>query len=394
MNKQSKRPTLRVLGTSVTLIEKIRIKAEQDLGINIEYQIYDPQTVQRIAVLHPEQYDLYDQWFHNIDFVWPVKSIQPIETAKIKRWNEINDLAKKGTLFVDGPLAKGGLPSQRLYIQEDGTLGSTETPFITMLPLTHNVDSFIYSPQNLPESLNDQPESWGWLLDHNWHGTVAVQNDAAIGALDLAMAVQASKQLSFQDLGNLTLSEIDKLTAVLWDLKKANHFKDFWSDDEQAYHLIASKGVHIASIWYPTLIKLLKHNKHLKIAHPKEGYRAWFGGLALSREVQGATKDIAYQYLNWWMDGWAGAMVARQGLYISNPMRAREYMSQAEWDYWYMGKAASETLLGINDEPLIDAGMKRAGGSYMERMGHIGVWNSVMDEHNYLVRKWKALLES
>lgn len=390
----SKAPTLRVLGTSVTLIEKIRLKAEQDLGINIEYQVYDPQTVQRIAVLHPEQYDLYDQWFHNIDFVWPVKSIQPIDTNKIRRWSEINDLAKKGTLFPDSPLASGGVPSRRLYVQDDGTLDSNETSLITMLPLTHNVDSFIYFPKSLPDNLKNQSESWSWLLDKNWHGSVAVQNDAAIGALDLAIAVQASKKLDFADLCNLTVQEIDKLTALLWDLKRKNHFKGFWADDEHAFELISNKDVHIASLWYPTLIKLLQHNKSFKIAKPKEGYRAWFGGLALSRHVSNESKDLAYQYLNWWLDGWAGATVAKQGLYISNPLRSREFMTQSEWDYWYMGKPATEDLFDIYDQPLISKGMIREGGSYMERMGHIGVWNSVMDEHNYLVRKWKALLES
>lgn len=390
----SKAPTLRVLGTSVTLIEKIRLKAEQDLGINIEYLVYDPQTVQRIAVLHPEQYDLYDQWFHNIDFVWPVKSIQPIDTNKIRRWNEINDLAKKGTLFPERPLALGGVPSKRLYVQDDGTLGSNETSLITMLPLTHNVDSFIYFPQNLPDNLKDQPESWSWLLDKNWHGSVAVQNDAAIGALDVAMAVQASKQLEFTDIGNLTVQEIDSLTELLLKLKKTSHFKGFWVDDEHAFKLISNNNVHITSLWYPTLIKLFQKNKTFKIAKPQEGYRAWFGGLALSKCVSDDTKDLAYQYLNWWLDGWAGATVAKQGLYISNPSRARDFMTQAEWDYWYMGKPATEDLFDINDQLLISKGMIRQGGSYMERMGHIGVWNSVMDEHNYLVRKWKALLDS
>lgn len=390
----SKAPTLRILGTSVTLIEKIRLKAEQDLGINIEYLVNDPQTVQRIAVLHPEQYDLYDQWFHNIDFVWPAKSIQPIDTNKIRRWSEINDLPKKGTLFPERPLALGGVPSKRLYVQDDGTLGSNETSLITMLPLTHNVDSFIYFPQKLPDNLKDQPESWSWLLDKNWHGSVAVQNDAAIGALDVAMAVQASKQLEFADLGNLTVQEIDSLTELLLNLKKTSHFKGFWIDDEHAFKLISNNNVHITSLWYPTLVKLFQKNKTFKIAKPQEGYRAWFGGLALSKCVSDEAKDLAYQYLNWWLDGWAGATVAKQGLYISNPLRARDFMTRAEWDYWYMGKPASEDLFDINDQLLISEGMIRQGGSYMERMGHIGVWNSVMDEHNYLVRKWKALLDS
>ncbi|MCF5674141.1 signal peptide prediction, partial [Pseudomonas syringae] len=44
--------------------------------------------------------------------------------------------------------------------------------------------------------------------------------------------------------------------------------------------------------------------------------------------------------------------------------------------------------------PLIDAGEIRDGGSYEERMGHIAVWNSVMNEHNYLVRRWSDILRA
>jgi hypothetical protein len=36
----------------------------------------------------------------------------------------------------------------------------------------------------------------------------------------------------------------------------------------------------------------------------------------------------------------------------------------------------------------------RDGGSYEQRMSHIAVWNSVMDEHNYLVRRWQDFLRA
>lgn len=97
--------TLRVLGTSVTLLESIRLRAEQELGIRIEYQVHDVQTVQRIALMHPERYDLYDQWFHSMDFVWPAGAIQPIDIRRIALWDEINDLAKRGRLHADDQLS-------------------------------------------------------------------------------------------------------------------------------------------------------------------------------------------------------------------------------------------------------------------------------------------------
>ena len=69
--------TLRVLGTSVTLLETLRVRAEKELGIRLVYQVHDVEQAQRIAVMQPDSYDLYDQWFHNVDFVWPARAIQP-----------------------------------------------------------------------------------------------------------------------------------------------------------------------------------------------------------------------------------------------------------------------------------------------------------------------------
>jgi len=131
-----------------------------------------------------------------------------------------------------------------------------------------------------------------------------------------------------------------------------------------------------------------------RVAVPREGYRAWFGGLSLSRCAEGRVRDAAYAYLNWWLAGWPGAVMARQGFYIANPVRARDHLSAAEWDFWYGGLPAREELAGSDGLPLIEVGQRREGGSYAERMSHIGVWNSVMDEHNYLVRRWSEFLRT
>ncbi|HCD6632153.1 ABC transporter substrate-binding protein [Pseudomonas aeruginosa] len=386
--------TLRVLGTSVTLLEPIRLRAEQDLGIRLEYRIHDTQTAQRIAVMRPDSYDLYDQWFHNVDFVWPARAIQPIDTRRVALWDEINDLPKRGRLHPGDRLAGGSLPCDRLFVQHDGSLGSQPSERISMLPLTHNADSFAYRPERLPAKLSGREESWAWLLDEGWCGHIALQSDAAIGALDAAMALQARGLAHFDNIGNLRLDEIDRLAAALIKLRRHGHFAAFWSDDRDASELMLGPNVHIQSLWSPTLMQLHRAGVRYRLAVPREGYRAWFGGLSLSRCVEGRTRDAAYAYLNWWLAGWPGALMARQGFYISNPPRARDHLSAAEWDYWYAGKAASESLPGSDGQPLIEPGEVREGGSYAQRMGHIGVWNSVMDEHNYLVRKWSDFLRA
>lgn len=102
--------------------------------------------------------------------------------------------------------------------------------------------------------------------------------------------------------------------------------------------------------------------------------------------------DVAYDYLNWWISGWPGAVVARQGYYISTPERSRRYMTAAEWDYWYEGLPAREDLPGPDGSTRVKRGSVRSGGSYWQRANGIAVWNTTMDEHNYLVRRWMQLV--
>jgi putative spermidine/putrescine transport system substrate-binding protein len=53
--------TLRVMGTSVTLLENIRQEAEKDLGIKLEFNVLDGVDAQRVGVMHNDTYDIYDQ---------------------------------------------------------------------------------------------------------------------------------------------------------------------------------------------------------------------------------------------------------------------------------------------------------------------------------------------
>lgn len=384
--------TLRVLGTSVTLLDTIRQQAHDDLGINLEFRVLDGVEAQRIGVMAPHSFDVYDQWFHNVEMVWPAGSIQPIDTRRIDRWEQINDLPKRGRLSPLAPIGAGCAPVHCLYIQPNGELGTAESGLISMLPVSHNADSFGYRLDQLPESMEE--ESWSWLLDERFCGKVGLQNDSAIGAIDAALAAQAAGLMQIEDLGNLTVPEIDKLIDCLIRFKKHGHFKAFWGNYAEAATQMIRGNVGIESLWSPALTSLKREAIEVRIASPKEGYRAWYGGMAISSKAKGRVLDAAYEYLNWWLEGWPGSVIARQGYYISVPEQARRYMSQAEWDYWYGGKPASDDLPGIDGETLIARGHVRDGGDYVSRMSKIAVWNSVMDEHNYLVRRWNDFMDA
>lgn len=381
--------TLRVLGTSVSLLEVIRKRAESDLGIRLEYIVHDSTTAQQMATLQPGAFDLYDQWFHNIDLTWATRSIQPIELNRIELWEEINDLPKLGRLSPEAPVAKGGNPAHRLYVQTNGELGVDPTARISMLPTVHNADSFAYLlPRSQPE-----PLSWSALLDDEYMGAIALQSDPAIGALDAALAVQAANLCKFDDLGNLTVDEIDLLVDHLIRLKKAGRFKHFWATEAEAAELLTSGAANISSMWWQGFVRLRRQGVPVRMATPREGYRGWYGGLALSNCLKGRERDAAYEYLNWWLSGFAGAMMARNGAYMSNPQSVREHLELAEWDYWYEGKPATQDLCDPYGEVIVREGESHEGGSYDTRMNRIIIWDSVMDEHNYLVRRWMDVLK-
>jgi len=42
--------------------------------------------------------------------------------------------------------------------------------------------------------------------------------------------------------------------------------------------------------------------------------------------------------------------------------------------------------------PLVPKGEVRDGGSYLDRFSNIGVWNSLMKENDYLVKRWTEFL--
>ncbi len=136
------RPKLRVLGTAISLLEELRIGGEKDLGIDIVFDNNDFLTTQHKAAQEPDSYDIYDQCFHNLDIVWYWRAIQPIAIDRITLWDEINDLTKTGQIGPNARLGQGDAPVKKLFVQPSLELGDVATRYISMLPTTHNFDSY------------------------------------------------------------------------------------------------------------------------------------------------------------------------------------------------------------------------------------------------------------
>ena len=385
---------LRILGTHVTLQEELRQQAMADLGIELEFEPRGSAAVLQKASVSPQSFDLYEQWSNSINVLWGSGSIQAIDKKRIKYWDEINNLTKTGKLTAEANLGAGDAPYKILHVQDDDELGPAHTDRLSFLPYVHNVDAFGYNSNVIEKGIPYETESWGWLLDEKYAGKVGIINAPTIGLFDLALAAQARGLMTFKDIGSMSKAELDTLFNILIKKKKAGHFSGFWTSVPESIDFMSSDRVVIESMFSPAVSALNGKNIPAIYAAPKEGYRGWHGVMCLSSAVTEPVKDAAYDYMNWWLSGWPGAFIARQGYYISNPQHSKQYLTQAEWDYWYQGKAAANDLKGTDGKVSVRKGDLRSGGSYEKRFSNVAVWNSVMPTYEYSLQKWYEFISA
>jgi putative spermidine/putrescine transport system substrate-binding protein len=388
------KPKLRILGTHVTLQDELCQRAMQDLGIDLVYEPKGSAAVLQKAFVSPDTFDLFEQWSNSIRVLLRSGAIQPIDKKRLTYWDEINPLTKTGKVTPEANIGDGDAPYKILHIQDDNQLGTQHTDKLSFLPYVHNVDSFGYNTNVIEKGVPYETESWGWLLDPKYAGKVGIVNAPSIGIFDLALAAQARGLVTFKNIGAMSKSELDQLFRVLVDLKQKNHFSGFWTSVPESVRFMKTNRVVIESMFSPAVSALNGENIPVTFAAPKEGYRGWHGVMCLSSRTQGRVKDVAYEYMNWWLSGWPGAFIARQGYYISNPNRSKQYLSEAEWNYWYQGLPASETLVGTDGNVSVQKGEVRTGGSYEKRFSNVAVWNTVMPTYDYSLQKWYEFISS
>ncbi|RWR05363.1 ABC transporter substrate-binding protein [Paenirhodobacter populi] len=377
---------LRVISRGEFVPPQIRARLARDLDFDIEFIVLDSTRSLQQVMTEPESFDVYHQW-HTSDLIWTARCIQGIDLRRIDTGNLLKAAAR----------ARSGVTHtvfDRLFVQDDGSLGPEPGDTIAVLPALHGVDGFVWRPSHAPALRPGERESWGWLLDPRWAGHVGLIADPVLGIIEAALATEAQLGQPFGDIGNLTIDEVDTIADYLIHKKKIGHFKDTWTSQAEAVRLMRRGSVTIQSLFSPAVSQLRAEGMQLAVADPAEGSRGWHSDLCISAAAEGERVDAAYAYLNWWQNGWAGACLSRQGYYFIFPELARPHLSAAEWDYWYDGQPASEPLCGPSGEVTIREGHRREGGSYRARMASARVWNTFMDEHTHVTRRWQEFLSA
>jgi len=382
--------TLRQFGTGVSNLNAIAEKCKEDLGITLEMTAMDSDAAAQRAVTQPDSYDIADVEYWIAKKVFPAGVLQPMDVSRIKYFDKIVPLFITGKLTPDSIIAQGTAPHTVGFVEgpDSTTFAKEPTGWLTMVPTIYNADTLGIRPDLVGRPIT----SWADIMDPAFRGKTAILNIPSIGIMDAAMIMEAAGEIKYADKGNMTREEIDKTIDFLIAAKRAGQFRAFWKSFDESVNLMASGEVVIQSMWSPAVAAVRSRGIPCVYQPLKEGYRAWGGGIGLAKHLSGAKLDAAYEYINWYLSGWVGAYLNRQGYYSACMETAKAYMTEDEWGFWVEGKPAKGDILSPEGKVMEKAGAVRDGGSFEERMGKVACWNSVMDEDRYMVRRWNEFI--
>ncbi len=382
--------TLRQFGTGVSNLNALADKVKQDLGFTLAMTALDTDAVSQKAVTQPRSYDIADIEYFICKKIFPAGVLQPMDVKRIKNYDKIVPIFTTGRLSANSRIAQGTAPHTVGFVEGPDSVkfAAEPTGWMTLIPTIYNADTLGIRPDLVGRPIRN----WRDLVDPAFKGRASILNIPSIGIMDAAMVMESLGRVKYGDKGNMTRDEIEKTTAFLIETKRSGQFRAFWKSFDESVNLMASGEVVIQSMWSPAVTAVRSRGIACTYQPLEEGYRAWGGGLGLSKNLTGIELDAAYDYINWYLSGWAGAYLNRQGYYSAVPETARENMTADEWGFWMEGKPAQSDIKSPDGKVLEKAGAVRDGGAFADRMGQVACWNSVMTEDRFLVQKWNEFV--
>ncbi len=289
------------------------------------------------------------------------KLLLPIETSKLKNWDKMHPLLKNGQAAPGAPLGVGANPGKMMYLDEARTK-------ISFMPGFFQMDSIGYNAGKIQAENNSL--SWGDLFNPKYRGKVAMYGIDWLGMLNAAMGMQALGIFKPVDMSSMTEKEVDTVILFLKDKKKEGHFRAMWKAYGELVNLMASEEVWIADAWWPVVVEVAAKGIPVHYAVAKEGYRAWCNGYGIAANSKNV--DLAYEWLNFWMDGYPGAQQSKIGYFSTS----------AGYDKYLEPQLIKEVY----------GGEGRDGGSLEERAKRVYVWNTRPKNLEYYTEKWNEFL--
>ncbi|WP_318375456.1 ABC transporter substrate-binding protein, partial [Enterobacter sp.] len=201
------------------------------------------------------------------------KRVQPINTALIENWKNVDPRMEKGDWFnVNGKVY--GTP----YQWGPNLLMYNTTTF----PTPPDSWAVLFIKQQLPDGKSNQ-------------GRVQAY-DGPIYIADAALYVKATQpELGIEDPYQLTQQQYDAVLKVLRDQHQLIH--RYWHDTTVQMSDFKNEGVVASSAWPYQANALKGENQPIATVFPKEGVTGWADTTMLHADAK--HPNCAYKWMNW-----------------------------------------------------------------------------------------------
>jgi spermidine/putrescine-binding protein len=314
--------------------------------------------------------------------LWNAGLLQPIPVDKVAPWQYARDLFTSDKAL--GHDKATGWPLAEIWVDP-----AAQKEF-KLVPQFFNCDSIGYRE----DLIGGDIDSWGALVDPKYKGKVGILNDSLLTPGWCAGYMQKNGLADIKRSGNMTHDEVDKVIGFLIERKKDGQFRAIWEDYGQCVNMLASGEIWLADAWNPVVEDVKKQGVVCKYAFPKEGFTAWFHGVAVAKDTPNL--PAALDYVNFCLEGWWGAQVAPQG-YYSPTTTCEKYLKTStktdpegkinDYDWWYKGGESEEPKKGW---PI----RGRDTGSFSKRWSNIMHWMVWPDDPDYYAERWNDFLSA
>jgi spermidine/putrescine-binding protein len=288
--------------------------------------------------------------------LWNAGLLQPIPVEKVPLWKFARDLYTSDKALGFDQVS--GWPLAEIWVDPK------DQKEFKLVPQFYNCDSIGYRYDLTKEDIT----SWGSLLDPKYKGLVGIFNDSLLTPGWCAGYMKYNGLAEIKRTDNMTHKELDVVIDFLIKKKKEGQFRAIWEDYGQCVNLLASGEVWLADSWNPVVEDVKKQGVVCKYSFPKEGFTAWFHGLAVAKDTPNL--QAAIDYVNFCLEGYWGSLVAPQG-YYSPTTTCETYLKKSyktdsekqfnDYEWWYLG--------GQNEEPKKGWPIRgRDTGSYSKRL--------------------------
>jgi putative spermidine/putrescine transport system substrate-binding protein len=143
------RVVLRIAGTGVNQFQQLADKAQEELGITIQYTSLVSDDVVKRVVTQPTSFDLIDSEYWMLKKIIPSGNLRGMDTTRIKHYDDIVPIFTKGELPDGTQVARQGTaPIKVSYLPKEfaKTFAEEPTQWMTLIPTVYNADTLGIRP--------------------------------------------------------------------------------------------------------------------------------------------------------------------------------------------------------------------------------------------------------